>query len=52
MNDLIREPSFRRWIEDSLARGENVLAVSNQGTILHYREGGQDLIVKSCPPSR
>ena len=48
MNDLIREPSFRRWIEDSLARGENVLAVSNQGTILHYREGGQDLIVKSA----
>ncbi|HET6593304.1 MAG TPA: hypothetical protein VFG48_10345 [Xanthomonadales bacterium] len=48
MNDLISEPSFIRWIEDSLSRGENVLAVSNQGTILRYRDGGLDLIVKSA----
>jgi predicted Ser/Thr protein kinase len=48
MNDLISAPSFIRWIEDSLSQGENVLAVSNQGTILHYRDGDLDLIVKSA----
>jgi len=48
MNDRIGEPAFRQWIEDSLAQGENILAVSNQGTILHYREHGLDLIVKSA----
>ena len=48
MNHLFSEPSFKRWIEDSLSQGENVLAVSNQGTILHYREGDADLIVKAA----
>jgi serine/threonine protein kinase len=48
MNDLISDPAFLGWIEHSLAQRENVLAVSNQGTVLHYREGGVDLIVKAA----
>jgi len=48
MEQRNRERVFREWIEDSLARRENILAVSNQGTILHYREDGRDLIVKSA----
>lgn len=48
MNTRIKQPAFRQWIEDSLRDGENVLAVSNQGTILHYSDGGQDLIVKTA----
>lgn len=48
MDKLINQPKFRQWIETSLARRENVLAVSNQGTILHYSMGGTDLIVKTA----
>ena len=48
MEKLINPPEFRQWIETSLARGENVLAVSNQGTILHYASDGTDLIVKTA----
>jgi serine/threonine protein kinase len=48
MEQHIEEAELRRWIEDSLARRENILAVSNQGTILHYRGDGLDLIVKSA----
>jgi serine/threonine protein kinase len=48
MNIRINQPAFRQWIEDSLAGGENILAVSNQGTILYYREDGEDLIVKTA----
>ena len=48
MNRTIVEPAFLQWIEDSLARQDNVLAVSNQGTILHYQAEGLDLIVKTA----
>ena len=48
MERTIGQPAFRQWIEDSLARQENVLAISNQGTILHYRAAGLDLIVKAA----
>jgi serine/threonine protein kinase len=48
MKKLINQPEFREWIERSLARRENILAVSNQGTILHYQEGGPGLIVKTA----
>ena len=48
MKALINKPEFRQWIETSLETGDNVLAVSNQGTILHYRAGGVDLIVKTA----
>jgi serine/threonine protein kinase len=38
------------WIERSLARQENILATSNQGTILLYQglEHGQPLIIKTA----
>jgi RIO-like serine/threonine protein kinase len=36
------------WAERSLAAGQNVLATSNQGTILLYREAGQSLVVKTA----
>jgi serine/threonine protein kinase len=38
------------WIESSLARQENILATSNQGTILLYQgsEDGQPLIIKTA----
>jgi RIO-like serine/threonine protein kinase len=48
MSDCISKPAFRRWIETSLAQRQNIMAVSNQGTILHYREDGLDLVVKSA----
>jgi predicted Ser/Thr protein kinase len=48
MNDLIRDPAFLRWIETSLERRENILAVSNQGTVLRYCRDGADLIVKAA----
>jgi serine/threonine protein kinase len=48
MKELIGDPAFRRWIENSLAQHENVLAVRNQGTVLRYRDEGADLIVKAA----
>ena len=48
MKKLINQPEFKEWIERSLARRENILAVSNQGTILHYQNDGLDLIVKTA----
>ena len=48
MEERISEQALGQWIEDSLARHDNILAVSNQGTILHYRGGGQDLVVKTA----
>ncbi|MGD2129009.1 MAG: RIO1 family regulatory kinase/ATPase [Lysobacterales bacterium] len=48
MDSLISDPVFRQWIERSLERGEHVLAVSNQGTLLHYRNEGRDFVVKSA----
>jgi serine/threonine protein kinase len=48
MKKLINQPAFMEWIESSLAEHRNVLAVSNQGTILHYRQDGLDLVVKAA----
>ena len=48
MKKLINQPEFTKWIESSLEAQENILAVSNQGTILHYRREGFDLIVKTA----
>ena len=48
MKKLINQPEFKEWIERSLAQRENILAVSNQGTILHYQNDGLDLIVKTA----
>ena len=48
MKNLIKQEAFKSWIEQSLEQHENVLAVSNQGTILHYQEDGLDLIIKTA----
>ena len=37
-----------QWVEKSLEKGENVLARSNQGTILLYREAGLEFVVKTA----
>ncbi|MDX1460617.1 MAG: hypothetical protein R3348_06120 [Xanthomonadales bacterium] len=36
------------WTERSLSRGEHILATSNQGTVLHYAQGGHDFVVKTA----
>ena len=48
MKSLIKQPEFRQWIQHSLQSQENILAVSNQGTLLHYQRNGLDLIVKTA----
>jgi predicted Ser/Thr protein kinase len=48
MDTPIHQPEFRQWIESSLERQDNVLAVSNQGTLLHFRHDGFDLVVKTA----
>ncbi len=48
MKKLINQPEFRQWIQRSLQQQENILAVSNQGTVLHYRGNGLDLVVKTA----
>jgi serine/threonine protein kinase len=48
MKRLINQPHFRQWILHSLKHQENILAVSNQGTVLHYTGDGLDLIVKTA----
>jgi predicted Ser/Thr protein kinase len=48
MKTLINQPEFRHWIERSLDRRENILAVSNQGTLLEYRGEGRHLVVKTA----
>ena len=48
MKKLIKQPDFRQWIEHSLQQQENILAVSNQGTVLHYQGNGLDLVVKTA----
>jgi predicted Ser/Thr protein kinase len=48
MDQLIDQPEFRRWIDRCLARRENVLAVSNQGTVLRYEGDGLQAIVKTA----
>lgn len=48
MDERIDNPAFLAWVEDSLAQRENILAVSNQGTLLRYRADGLDLVVKAA----
>ncbi|NNE05817.1 MAG: hypothetical protein HKN15_08865 [Xanthomonadales bacterium] len=36
------------WAEHSLGTGENLLATSNQGVILHYQDNGVSLAVKAA----
>ena len=48
MTQLITQGEFRTWIEHSLETQQNILAVSNQGTVLRYREDGVDLVIKTA----
>ena len=48
MNAAWQPERLLSWIEHSLGAGENILATSNQGTILLYQEDGQELIVKTA----
>lgn len=36
------------WADNSLKAGVNIIATSNQGTVLHYQEGGHDLVLKTA----
>ncbi len=45
MQDL-DESALKKWIEDSLANNENLLAAGYQGKILHYENGDQDFLIK------
>jgi predicted Ser/Thr protein kinase len=42
------EDHLRNWIRHSLSQRLNILATSNQGTILLYSEGAQPFIVKTA----
>jgi tRNA A-37 threonylcarbamoyl transferase component Bud32 len=37
-----------RWADEQLESGKNILATSNQGTVLHYRDEDHDLVLKSA----
>lgn len=37
-----------RWADASLQAGSNILATSNQGTVLRYTEDGHDLVLKTA----
>lgn len=37
-----------RWADRSLREGANILATSNQGTVLRYQEGDHDLVLKTA----
>lgn len=48
MDDAIHSAPFLEWIERNLKSGANLLAVSNQGTLLRYHEDGANLVVKAA----
>jgi len=37
-----------QWVESSLAQQQNILATSNQGTVLHFRDAGVEFLVKTA----
>jgi RIO-like serine/threonine protein kinase len=37
-----------RWVKSSLSQQQNILATSNQGTILHFNESGVEFLVKTA----
>lgn len=45
---LPAEDHLRDWIRQSLAKQQNILATSNQGTILFYQQDGVRLIIKTA----
>lgn len=54
MNESIKTPStglpddLLKWIEASLSSGQNILATSNQGTVLLFEGDGLKLVIKSA----
>ncbi|HKX54578.1 MAG TPA: hypothetical protein VJN01_00650 [Xanthomonadales bacterium] len=42
------EDQLRHWIRHSLDERQNILATSNQGTILLYRQAGTSLVIKTA----
>ena len=48
MSELHIPQQLPAWAENSLATGENILATSNQGTILLYRGAGAEFVVKAA----
>jgi len=52
MNVQSTKPSLpeglQQWIDASLASGSNILATSNQGTVLLFEGDGQKLVIKSA----
>ena len=48
MKEKLNIEQLRPWIEHSMASRENILATSNQGTILLYRHEGQEVIGKTA----
>jgi serine/threonine protein kinase len=45
---LPAEDQLRTWIRQSLDRQQNILATSNQGTVLLYQQDGYRLIIKTA----
>jgi tRNA A-37 threonylcarbamoyl transferase component Bud32 len=39
---------LRKWVEVSLERNENILATSNQGTVLRFQGDGLDWVIKAA----
>ena len=37
-----------QWVENSLEQGQNILATSNQGTVLHFNQSGVEFLVKTA----
>jgi len=48
IKSLPPEDQLRNWIRQSLDQQQNILATSNQGTILLYQQDGQSLIIKTA----
>jgi predicted Ser/Thr protein kinase len=50
----MNQPDFQvprfvpQWVESSLERQQNILATSNQGIILHFRDAGVEFLVKTA----
>lgn len=51
VQSLIRQQDFLQWVEASLSAEKNILARSNQGTILHFDGDDHEVLVK-CPMGR
>lgn len=48
IESLPPEDQLRKWIRHSLEQQQNILATSNQGTILLYQQDGHNIIIKTA----